>query len=473
MTGCPYRHPICNVEAHQTQRVEGTANSNMSCAYDTVKYVHIKDARLGVLRYCFIVAIVAYVVVFEMLAAGGYLQASPVVGVVRFSLQQPTVRNCDPSLPGCFNAFQPLNSLPYCKQYDGDSPYYAGSIYPCEIYEAMNAQIVSESSIAVKTRASTVNQTLVCGAHDLTCSRTYNNTSLEHKFYTAQSESFAIMFDHAVTTSKICTSRGINDNYACSSESSDYQGRLYSKSHKLCEQEHAKGNAFKFYRGTKESKVAPCYVNPNQTSTKQDFFSLDILLKAAGVDLDSCNGRESSSDSPCRTYRESGATMLLNIYWSDFNQYNGLVEPYYYYSPQLIVGSSFKQYIPIYDNYRQTRTLLNAHGIKVAVLLGGEFNQFNVVSFLVTLTTALGLLAVATTIVDMLMLYILPEKKRYQEAKFESTEEFQSGAVLSAVAGIRGRLVNCVVSSKGSDHGVDRDLAEPMTNENDLNEPLL
>jgi hypothetical protein len=337
----------------------------------------------------------------------------------------------------------------------------------------MNSQIVSESSIAVISRASTVNQTLVCGAYDLTCSRTYNDTSLEHKFYTAQSESFTIMFDHAVTASKICTSRGINDNYACSSESSDYQGRLYSKSHRLCEQEHAKGNAFKHYRGAKESNVAPCYVNPNQTSTKQDFFSLDVLLKAADVDLDGCNGGESSSDSPCQTYRESGATMLLNIYWSDFNPYDGRVAPYYYYSPQIIAGSSFKQYIPFYDNYRQTRTLLNAHGIKLAVLLGGEFNEFNVVSFLVTLTTALGLLAVATTLVDMLMLYILPEKKRYQEAKFEATEEFQGRAVLSAVSGIRGRLVNGDDRIEGLDNGVDQDLAQPTTNEKDLNEPLL
>jgi hypothetical protein len=46
-------------------------------------------------------------------------------------------------------------------------------------------------------------------------------------------------------------------------------------------------------------------------------------------------------------------------------------------------------------------------------------------SFLITVTTAVGLLAVATTIVDLLMLYVLPEKGRYQEAKYESTEKFE------------------------------------------------
>lgn len=120
------------------------------CAYDTVKYVHIKDARLGVLRLVFLVGIVAYVVVFEMLQQGGWLAASPVVGVVRLSLQQPTTPDhCDPSSSstsdgGCRNNFLPLHRLPYCIQNNGtttnhsttsssSSSSYVGNVYPCEI----------------------------------------------------------------------------------------------------------------------------------------------------------------------------------------------------------------------------------------------------------------------------------------------------------------------------------------------------
>jgi hypothetical protein len=135
----------------------------------------------------------------------------------------------------------------------------------------------------------------------------------------------------------------------------------------------------------------------------------------------------------------------LNIYWSDFVPYHGVVAPHYYYSPQLVARSSFKQYLSFYDNnYREKRTLLNAHGIRLAVLLGGEFNQFNVVTFLVTLTTALGLLAVATTIVDSLMLYVLPEKERYLQAKYENTDtifESNNNVVTSAVEGLSHLLV--------------------------------
>ena len=53
-----------------------------------------------------------------------------------------------------------------------------------------------------------------------------------------------------------------------------------------------------------------------------------------------------------------------------------MVEPFYYYAPQFLAGSSFKQNAPFYHSYRASRTLLNAHGIHVAVLLGGGYHQF-------------------------------------------------------------------------------------------------
>lgn len=414
------------------------------CAYDTAKYVRIRDQRLGVLRFFFVVSIIAYVAIVEMWALGGWLESSPVVGVIRFSLQQPTVQDCNPSDPECSDAFAPLSSLPYCRQYNRsgfNAALYQGNVYPCEIYEATNAQIVSEKSLAVITRASVTNQTLVCHSDDDTCPRTYNDLSAEYKFYIAQSEAFTVLFDHAVTASKICTSHSKKGSYACSAEASHYSGRLRSDSSALCKHEHLRNNSFTNFRGAEIASDAPCYVQPNRTSTNQDFFSLDVLLKAAGVDLDSCNTEGvSASDSTCPTYRETGGTLLLNIYWSDFQAYRGVVGPYYYYSAQMIVSSEFKQRIPFYRSYRQTRTLLNAHGIKIAVLLGGEFNQFDAVNFLITLTTALGLLAVATTVIDVLMLYILPEKKRYYAAKYEKTEEFEAGMVSSAVAELN-RLV--------------------------------
>ena len=120
-----------------------------------------------------------------------------------------------------------LTTFSYCTQFSNTSTqyYYPGSTYPCEIYEAINAQIVNERSIVVITRGSLKNQTLVCGSSSENsdkyyCPSTYNDTTLEYKFYTAQSEAFTILLDHAVTASKICstTSRHQLSRYACASE---------------------------------------------------------------------------------------------------------------------------------------------------------------------------------------------------------------------------------------------------------------
>lgn len=469
----------------------------MLCAYPTVKYVVIQDARLVLLRYLLLLVIIIYVVVFELWSFGGWLDPAPVVGVVRFSLQHPTKDNCDPSFSSCFNDFVPLNELPYCQQFYSNktSPQankeYPGHVYPCEIYEAINAQIINEKSITVITRASSVEQNLVCTSDNMTCPRTYQSTEPNYKFYTAQTEAFTVLLDHAVASSKICT-RNSKQSYACSSEATSYHGRLYSQNKDLCERESRRGgNAFVDYRGTDKTTNAPCYVGPNQTSAHQDFFSLDVLLQAAGVDLDDCNHiaglenhADNNTDESCETYRDTGATLILNIYWNDFVPYVGRVEPYYYYSPQLVGRSNFKQYVPFYNNhYRQSRTLLNAHGIRIAVLLGGEFNHFNIVTFLVTLTTALGLLAVATTIVDGLMLYILPEKDRYQEAKYENSEEFD-GTINSAVAGLTQLIPGVPTNRPISDDaaGVDAssggdneqtDGQQVSTEEDGLSQPLL
>jgi hypothetical protein len=302
---------------------------------------------------------------------------------------------------------------------------YNGSVYPCEIYEVINAQIVTESSMVVLTRASTVHQNLICHAENFSCPRTYENDGSIRKFYIAQSEAFTILIDHAVTASAMCQqqqhqSRGRKSNYACSAESAKFSGRLFTDQPELCKKFHRSIYTNAWGNKTAKPNATTCYIEPNKTSTGQDFFSLDVLLQAAAVSLDDC---DSQQENPCQTtYRDSGATLLLNIYWSDFSKYHGKVEPYYYYRANL-VGGTYKQEIPFYETYRQRRTLLNAHGIKIAVLLGGDFHAFEPMAFLLTLTTALGLLAVVTTVLDSLMLYILPNRERYQQAKFELSED--------------------------------------------------
>ena len=102
--------------------------------------------------------------------------------------------------------------------------------------------------------------------------------------------------------------------------------------------------------------------------------------------------------------------------------------------------------------------------------MGGEFNQFNIVAFLVTLTTAVGLLAVATSIVDWCMLYILPDKKRYQQAKYEQhTEEYLGTEVLTTLTQL---IARDTVGNTGDDRANEEEYETSSVNHR-LIEPLL
>ena len=52
----------------------------------------------------------------------------------------------------------------------------------------------------------------------------------------------------------------------------------------------------------------------------------------------------------------------------------------------------------------------------------GEIGRFDPQTCLINLVTALGLLAAATTFVDAMMVYVLPQKKVYSEAKVQEVE---------------------------------------------------
>ena len=71
----------------------------------------------------------------------------------------------------------------------------------------------------------------------------------------------------------------------------------------------------------------------------------------------------------------------------------------------------------IENNDAINRTISNRHGIRVVFRQIGEVGRFDAQTFLINLVTALGLLAAATTFVDMLMVYVLPQKLLYSKAK--------------------------------------------------------
>jgi hypothetical protein len=383
-------------------------------AYPTVKMVNIQDARLGLFKIVLLLLIAIYIGVIQLWRDGGYLDTEKVSGVSRFTLQQPTKDSisgstCDPSADGCKNAFSDPSTLAYCEQ---SALPYAGQKYPCQFYENVGVQQMFESSLIVDTRITSRKEELVCQASSgTTCPFIYNTSSPEITNYVADIEAFTVLFD----TSVACTSLDITG------QSSEMEGWLFVKSNDaFCKSyEQAKTT----WGGDETATSAPCYVQPNRTSANLDFFELETLLQAADTSLDA----ETSSGSG-ETFREAGVTLIMQIEYSNTLSWKGLSRDIQYtYTPYLLGSTSYKIYDAVYsgaDNYRQNRTLLNKHGVKIDLLQTGELGSFSFSALLLSLTTSLTLLAVATVATDFVALYLLPDKEKYDDAKFEWTEDF-------------------------------------------------
>ena len=74
-------------------------------SYSTIKYVQIRDRRLGLTKLLLTLAVSGYVGLYSLWYEGLYLEKSPLTGACRFTLQQPTQGDCDPTDPGCLNDY--------------------------------------------------------------------------------------------------------------------------------------------------------------------------------------------------------------------------------------------------------------------------------------------------------------------------------------------------------------------------------
>ena len=392
-------------------------------AYPSVKMVAIQDARLGVLKYLLITLIVLYVAIVQLWKDGGYLETEKVSGVARFTLQQPTVDDCSPTSSGCKNKFTPLPALSYCDQAT-TLDYETGTKYPCRYYDNIGLQTIFDTSIFVATRITERRESLVCDSPDSdstsdlgwnTCPHIYNLTAgtSELTYYPADAESFSVLFDASVMATEL----------DLKGESANENGLLYVESNdSLCKANPTSTNAF--FDGDLTNH-APCFIKPNRTSGNLDYFLLEVLMQAAGSSLDAVS-------SSGNTYRYDGVTLVVEVEYSNIRSWSGLSGAItYQYTPYLLSATSYKLYDVIWEGdpttaggYRQNRTLLNKHGVKVDLVQSGNLAAFSFSVLLVSLTTSLTLLAVATVITDYVALYLMPDRVKYDAAKYEWTEDF-------------------------------------------------
>ena len=141
----------------------------------------------------------------------------------------------------------------------------------------------------------------------------------------ADIDSFTILADHSVLV----------ETLGISKTSSQLNGMLYvANNNDLCKSESTARTDPHGHKGTYTNE-APCYVKPETTSRNLDYISLGTLLAAADISLDDVNYNG-------ETYRETGATMILEINYDNFYDWSGVGDITYIYTPTVVAQSSWK-----------------------------------------------------------------------------------------------------------------------------------
>lgn len=253
------------------------------------------------------------------------------------------------------------------------------------------------NAIFIATRASITNQQYHCGAQntpnaptvETECVNPFLGNTTETVFLAGVTE-YTIGLKHQFRAPQFAVAEPHNSQYAGSSNT--YYGELLDQ----------------------EGKVLKTF--PPVQDDVPDVLPLSLLLQAAGANL------TESSQTQENSQLYSGIVLMLFV---NYNNLNGKTR--YTYRVQQIEGADYKNFEPRSSNpsdITAPRTLIKRAGVKTVIIINGDLAKFDFQTLLIQAVSAMGLLSVATLVVELVMLYILPLRKYYNNVKFEETEDF-------------------------------------------------
>ena len=288
-------------------------------------------------------------------------------------------------------------------------------------------------------------------------------------YYVAQVEDFTLLIDHSVQSSTRPSITG---------SSVDMHGDLATEPLDGCRNSQATCGK------CADPTTARCCVAPNATKEGQDNFRLSDLLQAAtrepqgsdakpqcGIDLNAPSLLGSPA-ARAKSSRYDGLILILSIEYKNVEPWRGQLAPQkaalcapavpgcvgrscvqkdpackpkaanpsgitYTYKVRAVEGTKSKVSEQIFLDGQDKRLTRDIHGVKIVVLQTGQLGHFDATTLLLQLTTSLALLAASTTMVDLLMQYVLAKKKRYVGAKYQ---EVHDGELQTTFKDSEGRL---------------------------------
>lgn len=157
-----------------------------------------------------------------------------------------------------------------------------------------------------------------------------------------------------------------------------------------------------------------CTFTPTRKSGASAAFPVGLLLQSSGIVLDDQN----VGLRPTASSRYSGRVLQLTIDYNNIYPWTGAGEVEFTIAVEAVPNSNFKLDVPTYtDGNLTSRVVQTKSGLRVNVVQTGTVGSYDATTFLLQFTTSLTLVTVATTVIDLLMLYVLKNKKKYAEMK--------------------------------------------------------
>mmetsp|Transcript_58999 Transcript_58999/g.151718 ORF Transcript_58999/g.151718 Transcript_58999/m.151718 type:complete len:574 (+) Transcript_58999:72-1793(+) len=155
-----------------------------------------------------------------------------------------------------------------------------------------------------------------------------------------------------------------------------------------------------------------------------DVFSIGRLFELAGADLDLDYNMDNW------TTRQSGTAIQIRAVYNNLypiiSSFGYRDVEYHYEVRELMLPYMSRTVLSAVQppEYPKVRRYDVSYGVLVSFEVGGTFGFFNVVYLILMLTTALALTASATTITDLLGIYVFPRRDNFFHLKYEVSPDF-------------------------------------------------
>lgn len=407
-------------------------------AYNTPKYVSLRDWKLAVINYSVKFFIFLYIVLYTMVYNCKHLKPVPILGVARATIQHPTV-DCNPLRPGCAPDFTPFAELPYCHEHELSSGRDAGVARvdirrPCanrDMFD-MKPSVPTPEFMFVHTRCSEVQQRRAPGAPSPWVT---DDSGGVQAHYVADIERFTLLLGHSWQT--VASKGHTRTGWAADSQGFISAQRPSGRPARGSVRDILGDHARLPRHPIPAFRPDPASAFPSVLSADAgDLISLADLLVAADPAgaLDAVRRSDEGYDD-LNTLRWRGGVLVVDVEYDNLAKLDpfGLAPITYDISANFLPVTEYKHMFATLND-DGSRQIHVRHGLLILFRVAGSIKTLDAQYLLLVCTTALGLLAVSGLVVDTAMCYLPAFSGKYRALKYQRSQHFGKLSLLTKVS---------------------------------------